>query len=108
MKNLSFIFQVTIYQLDLKGRQSYRLNVYIFWFPFVANECFGMMCCFLKDQFSSCCDMTVMFAVEQLERKLLTFGHIKSVLSFIRQVSLSWIFPDKVRWGMLVKGNAAC
>ena len=47
------------------------------------------MCCFLESQFSSCCDMTVEFALEQLERKSLTFGHTNSVLTFIKQVSPS-------------------
>ena len=52
----------------------------------VANECFGIMCCFLKNKFSSCCEMTTEFALEQLERKSLTFAHTKSVLAFIKQV----------------------
>jgi hypothetical protein len=45
------------------------------------------MCCFLKSTFSSCCEITTEFALEQLERKSLTFAHTKSVLAFVKKVT---------------------
>ena len=70
-------------------------TLHVYFLP-LANECFGIMCCFLKSQFSVCCIMTTEFALEQLERKSLTFVHTKSVLAFIKQVKTSFETSENI------------
>ena len=43
--------------------------------------------------------MTTEFALEQLERKSLTFAHTKSVLAFVKQV-MAQFMPVQALWGL--------